>query len=222
MLRSIFLVGALALAVPGSAAALTAAGVTFTSVSPGLTLTGLTGTGSAGDPFVLQETITGPDVTVEITDFDTSGVGPAGAFDDGFFLTKEVTNATGSNWTFFDLELQETLGVASSDGDGLSFAQGDASVRPFTSDVFASVFEESTIRDQVNFFDGVVLPGETVAMTFAVSDGSPISPFYLRQRPNFVDPEQPRTDIPVPAALPLLATGAAALFGLARRRRRAD
>ncbi|MEO0681377.1 MAG: hypothetical protein AAF192_13295 [Pseudomonadota bacterium] len=219
MIRTMLLSAAVALLSVSSASALTSNGITFTSLSPGLTLDSLTGTGTSADPFVLSETLSTDDGTLSIEGLDTAGLDPLG-IGGSFYLSKTVTNASGFNWSFFDLELQSVLGEPSDEFDGLSFAQGNLSVRPFTSDVFVSVFEESIERDQVNFFDATVLPGQTVTMNFVVSDNSPASPFYLRQRPNFVDPAQ-RGDIPLPAALPLLATGAAALFGLARRRRAA-
>ena len=121
-------------------------------------------------------------------------------------------------WNSFDMELQEIFGTPSPDGDGLSFAQGFTGARPFTSSVFTMVFEESTVRDQISFFGGTVNPGETVSFMFAITDNSPIDTFFLRQRPNFIDPEAP--EIPVPAALPLLASAIGGLAYLRRRNKR--
>lgn len=198
-----------------SAAPVTLNGITFAEQTGAFEITSGSGTGTGADPFVINETVTGLDVTMSISGL-TSSLSEVGSFTSGFFITKVVTNNTTADWSFYDNELQETLGTPSADGDGLSFAQGFAAVRPFTSDVFTSVFEESTIRDQVTFLNGLVKIGETVSMSFAITDNTPIDEFFLRQRPNFVDPGV----VPVPAALPLLVTAIGAM-GFAARRRKA-
>jgi hypothetical protein len=96
-----------------------------------------------------------------------------------------VTNNTGTPWIFFDNELRENTNIPSPEQDGLSFAQGIGSVRPFTSDRFSRADEVTDVRDFINFSNGTVNPGETVTFRFAITDRSPISRFYLLERPNF-------------------------------------
>ena len=109
-------------------------------------------------------------------------------------------------------ELQEILGTPSPDGDGLSFAQGCVTCRPFMSDIFSTVDEVIDVRDYVNFSDGIVSAGATVEFFLAITDSSPIDTFYLRQRPNFQV-----SNVPEPGALALFGLG---LLGLSFSKKR--
>jgi hypothetical protein len=71
-------------------------------------------------------------------------------------------------------------------------------------------------RDFLDFFNGLLATGGVDnVMTFGLTNGSSDSIFLLAQRPNEFS-----SVIPVPAALPLLASGLLA-FGLFSRRRKA-
>lgn len=192
------------------AAPVTVNGLTFSEVSADVTIDG----GIAiGNEVKLWETVTGLDVTISIRGLPQYGnPDNIGVHRNAFWLTKVVTNATGVAWNFYDHELQSVLGVPSTDGDGLSFAQGTGSVRPWTSDKFASVDEVVDVRDYINFYNGIVNPGDTVEFRYAISHNGSATPVYLRQRPNF-------STVPEPGAIFLMGTGLVGLMSIRRRKK---
>lgn len=193
-----------------------AAPVVLQSLSPSLTVGGsnLATAGTQNDTWTVAEGFsnTGP-VVLQFSDVDGVPLanGVAG-FSSGSWISATITNNSGTDWTSFEFELQKTLGTASNELDGLSFAQRGGFA--FTSTVFSKVSRIDTTRDYLNFSDGVVKAGSSVSFLFAVTDMTPVSnPFYLVQIANRQD-----RAIPEPATLTLFGTG---LVGfLARRRRR--
>ena len=185
-------------------------GITFSENTGDFTLISASGTGTLVDPIVLTETVNGPDIDLIIEiDFGNLGAYPA-LGGDGMWLKKVVTNGTSDAWSFFDMELQQVIGVASLGGDGLSFDDGNIAGGNETSDIFAVVDKVTDVRDFVNFSGGIVAPAATVEFMVPITDFSFTNPIYLRQRPNF------RVGVPEPATLSLCLLAA---FGVAARRK---
>ncbi len=160
-------------------------GLTFSDEFGGFEITGVSGSGTLADPFVVRENITSvsTDVILVIKDIDPkigNLVGTHHAF--AFVLTKVVTNKTPRAWTRFALELREVLETYSPYGDGLSFGQGSIAGRPYVSPQFDVSNETEEPYDQLDFTDGRIEPGATVSMTFVISDASPEAIFYLLQQ----------------------------------------
>lgn len=166
---------------PADAAMITLGPLTFSEVSGDFAITGgqFTGTG-----FVLNQVVYGPNINL-FTAID--GFFSACPYRGGCYFSFEsvLTNLTGTPWILFDHELQELYGIPSPEADGLSFAQQIPQVRPFLSSHFAGADEVTDVRDYVNYYTGIVQPGETVSFRYVIADTTPLNRFYLLQRPNF-------------------------------------
>ena len=172
------------LSIPIKATELTLGGLTFSDELGGVRLLGGSGTGTLDDPVVLIEEITdyGPAVIVIRGMHARFGNRIQSQHDVGFAITKVVKNATSQPWTLFTLELREKLQQESPFGDGLSFGQASEAGRPFLSDRFDTNLETREPYDGVQFYDGVVEPGETVVLNFVITDTTPRFKFYLMQK----------------------------------------
>ncbi len=163
----------------------TLAGITFSDELGGVVLHRGWGSGSTADPFVLVEDITddGPAVlVVRGLEERLDGLRRSAAGRNGFVLRKIVTNRTSRPWAAFELELRERLEAPSTYEDGLSFGQAVWSERAFAADRYRHVSLTDEPLDAVVFSDGIVFPGETVTVTMAVTDYTPLAEFYLLQR----------------------------------------
>ncbi|MEM9441976.1 MAG: hypothetical protein AAGA73_16160 [Pseudomonadota bacterium] len=178
------LVIVLALPISPHAAELELGGLIFSDELGGVRLLDGSGTGTLDDPVVLVEEITdyGPAVIVVRGMHSRFGNRIRSQHDVGFAITKIVTNATSQPWTLFTLELREKLQQESPFGDGLSFGQASEAGRPFVSDRFETNIETREPYDGVQFYDGVVEPGETVVLNFVITDTTPRWKFYLMQK----------------------------------------
>ncbi len=159
-------------------------GIAFSAEHGGLRLLDGWGSGSRADPYVLIEEITADGAAVltvreAATRFGRRAVDGGGV---GFVLRKVVTNRTARPWTIFEMELRQELVEPSDYWDGLSFHQAGDRGAYVTSDRFASVDLADEPADRLAFSAATIAPGETVVVQIAVTDHSPVSPFFLIQR----------------------------------------
>jgi len=165
------------------AKSLTVRGLSFSDELGGFTLDQASGSGAPEDPFVIVETVTGPQHPVLVIR------GLSGAFGNligsqhaaGFAMRKIVINRTDHRWQRYELELREDLDQQSDYGDGLSFAQGASQGRAERSDVFAQVQDIDEPFDAIVFSDGAVPIGGQAEFDFVITDSSPVDVFYLLQ-----------------------------------------
>lgn len=202
------LVAVLLFAVPTFASTLSveSGGISLTSYN-------FTTSGSSSSPWTIAEDMT----SVGTLKFSAPQVGyvlphPSGTktHSSGSWFSTTITNNSTSAWTSFELELQSVLGIASTDGDGLSFAQGGGLT--FFADKFNAYTRIENVRDYLNFNTGTVGIGESVTFNFAITDNSANNPFWLLQTPNKVD-----APVPEPSTIILISAG---LAGLAIWRKR--
>ena len=192
------LVAGLRIAAAGGAGAepITLDGLTFSDELGGVRLERGWGSGSIDDPFVLVEEITsdGPAILIVRGLSHRFGNRIRSHHEVGFALTKLVRNGTAQAWSLFNLELREFFDHPSPFGDGLSFGQASDAGRPFRSDGFAESLDTREPFDGVQFFGGLIEPGETVALSVVVSDTTPRWEFYLLQKRDSPLAGPPRPD----------------------------
>ena len=162
----------------------TQSGLSFSDERGGFRILGVSGHASLDDPIVVVEEVTDPGTAVLVV----RGLGPAlgnrirTAHPAGFALRKIVINGTRESWTIYDIELQIALGTSSDRFDGLSFGQGVQVLRPFSSSVFGMNLSQEEPRDALLFYDGLVRPGEQVAMDFVITATRAVPEFFLVQQ----------------------------------------
>jgi|GEM_PF-1150572 len=172
--------------------------------------------GTQAAPWTLAETFTGiGPLVVSFNNLQTEPVGPTDGTGIGYtygkWIALTITNNSSSVWSSFDLELQSVLGTASTNGDGLSFAQG--ANLPFTSNRFSTVHRTEDVRDFLNFDGGSVAIGQSVTFNFAITDNTLRNTFWLSQTPNRVV-----GGVPEPATWAMMMLGFGGV-GVALRRR---
>ncbi|MEM7795728.1 MAG: hypothetical protein AAF579_14910 [Cyanobacteria bacterium P01_C01_bin.118] len=177
------------LAAPAEAACLSGScsqnGLVFSAASGSFNITDVTGTGTQTDPFIVYQDVRGLDISLAVSGLPNAK--QHSIFNrPGFALSVVSRNLTGAFWRFYDHELQEVAGLASSENDGLSFAQGIGPIRPYTSSGYGQADEVTDVRDFINFYRGSgVNPGETVRFNYYITDTIPNQQFFIRQRPDF-------------------------------------
>jgi hypothetical protein len=139
--------------------------------------------------------------------------------DSEYFVTETVVNMSERPWFDYHFELGYLYGgefVSSGDGDFLDFDQPHPPNPTFTSSVFTSMALTGD-PDMVDWWDGVVMPGQSVTFTFSIDipDGDTLQhpldmlEFTLRQTPT-----------PEPGTVALTGLGLAGIgLWLLRRRR---
>ncbi|MDX1541725.1 MAG: hypothetical protein R3349_10010 [Geminicoccaceae bacterium] len=181
-----FVLSALAALAAGSLEArpITLEGLTFSDELGGVELIEGWGTGTIDDPFVLVEVITGTGPATLVVRGATWRFGNRirSHHEIGFALTKIVENRTELPWPVFNLELREFQDQSSPFGDGLSFGQATEAGRPFTSDRYVMNQDIGEPYDGLLFYDGMIMPGDQVALSFVITDTTPKWEFFLMQR----------------------------------------
>ena len=173
-----------------SAAPLSTGGFTFSDELGGFRILSVSGIGSADDPIIIEEELTGTGPVVLIIrrnvvrdqadPWARNGVWTA------IYLTKVVRNRSRRIWAGFELELQEVLHQPSPYGDGLSFDQGRAVPVEIGSDTFARNYRLFEPYDRIRFEGGSVDPDATMRLDVHITDPTPVSEFYLVQDPQIL------------------------------------
>ncbi|WP_431854712.1 hypothetical protein [Azospirillum sp.] len=177
----------------GSASAwadsVTLAGLTFSDELGGFRLLSASGSGTPEDPFVVVEEVTAPEQTVLTIRGSLEAwpgrlahnrIGSDHPF--GYALRKVVINRTDSVWTGYDVELQQPLGQASTQDDGLSFGEGSAFQRYAHADLFRVARVVQKPLDSIAFSVGDVPPGGRIALDFVVTDIQERPAIFVAQR----------------------------------------
>ena len=172
------------------AAPLSTGGFTFSDELGGFRLVSVSGIGSADDPIIVEEELTGigPVVLVIRRNVGRNSADPwarSGVWT-AIYLTKVVRNRSRRIWAGFELELQEELHQPSVYGDGLSFDQGRAVPVEISSDAFARNRRLFEPYDRIRFEDGSVDPDATLRLEVHITDPTPVREFYLVQDPQIL------------------------------------
>jgi hypothetical protein len=179
--------GLAAMLVAGSAHAgtLTSGGLSFSDELGGARLLAASGTGTASDPIILIEEMTGPEPALLVVRNDRPGhehVSPAIGFL-ALSIVNVIANRGPWRWAGFDLELRTTPDEPSVYTDGLSFDQPQTFHRPAKADRFEQVRQEDEPFDRIEFDGGNVDPRDDLRLAFDILDANGRAVFYLVQRP---------------------------------------
>jgi hypothetical protein len=163
----------------------TVEGITFSDELGNFRLVSVTGKGSANDPFVVKEEITGPNDPVLVIKGFTRDFGNRVGTQHtaAFAMVKIVVNKTGRAWQGFQLELREVENRPSSYEDGLSFGQASIVADQYVNSTLPHSQRLDEPEDSLGFGGDSILPGAEASFRFIISDMSPLYRFYLVQRP---------------------------------------
>ncbi|QZZ37461.1 hypothetical protein KW403_14820 [Nitratireductor kimnyeongensis] len=158
----------------------------FSDELGGFRILAVSGTGSRGDPVLLQQELYTASAVVLV--IRASGEVPRYAYDEragtGYlFIEIDTLNASNLPWVEFEFELQELRGVSSVYGDGLSFDQRNVGSERIGSDTFATHDRKLEPYDRLLFQAGTVNAGHSVTFRLLITDLTPKPVFYLVQDP---------------------------------------
>ncbi|MBN7777690.1 hypothetical protein JYP49_13905 [Nitratireductor aquimarinus] len=158
----------------------------FSDESGGFRIRAVSGSGSRGDPVILQQELYTASAVVMV--IRLIGETPRYAYDEragaGYlFIEIETLNASNLPWVEFEFELQEKRGVSSVYGDGLSFDQRNVGSDHVGSDAFKSHDRKFEPYDRLLFQSGTVDAGHSVTFRLLITDLTPQPVFYLVQDP---------------------------------------
>jgi hypothetical protein len=179
--------GLAAMLAAGSAHAgtLRSGGLSFSDELGGARLLAASGTGTASDPIVLIEEMTGPEPALLVVRNERPGhehVSPAIGFL-ALSMVNVIANRGPWRWAGFDLELRTTPNEPSVYTDGLSFDQPQTFHHPAKADRFQQVRQEDEPFDRIEFDGGNVDPRADLRLAFDILDANGRAVFYLVQRP---------------------------------------
>ena len=158
----------------------------FSDELGGFRILAVSGTGSRGDPVLLQQEFYTASAVVLV--IRTTGEVPRYAYDEragaGYLFMKiDTLNASNLPWVEFEFELQELRGVSSVYGDGLSFDQRNVGSEHIGSNAFAVHDRKLEPYDRLLFESGTVNAGHSVTFQLLITDLTPKPVFYLVQDP---------------------------------------
>jgi len=159
----------------------------FSDELGGFSITGVTGTGTRRNPYVIQQTFdTAEPATLVIRTHRMDDVAklPNNNITHSAIHVLIVTrNNSNLPWIGFGFELQEQKDVASTYGDGLSFDQLGRSDEDIYSNRFAAFEDEFEPGDRLVYTNGFVDDQSSVSTQFVITDFTPVPQFYLYQDP---------------------------------------
>lgn len=164
---------------------ITVEGITFSDERGSFRLVSVTGTGSAADPFVVKEELTGPEDAVLVIKGFTRDFGNRVGTQHtaAFAMEKIVVNKTDRAWQGFQVELREIENRPSTYQDGLSFGQASVVADQYVNSTLPHSQRLDEPEDSLGFGGASIPPGGEATFRFVISDMSPIYRFYLVQRP---------------------------------------
>lgn len=163
----------------------TTGGLSFSDDLGGARLLGASGAGTANDPIVLIEEISGSGPAILMIRNGRTGhlnVSPAIGFL-ALSVVNVIVNRGPWRWAGFDLELRITPDQPSVYTDGLSFDQPRTFHRMAKADRFEQTWQEDEPFDRIRFDGGNVDPRADLRLAFDILDANGRAVFYLVQRP---------------------------------------
>ncbi len=159
----------------------------FSDELGGFRIQNVTGSGSKRDPYVIRQILDTADAaTLVIRTRKMTNVAklPNNNITHSSIHVQIITlNNSNLPWIGFGFELQETIDVASTYGDGLSFDQLGRRASDIYSNRFAEFEDQFEPGDRLVYTNGYVNNQTSVTTRFIITDFTPVKIFYLYQEP---------------------------------------